>query len=42
MVLISNQVDDNVRFDLVAQILESHGDQVKAVRQSVKTYFGDP
>ena len=42
MVLISNQVADNVRFDLVAQILESHGDQVKAVRQSVKTYFGDP
>ncbi len=42
MVLISNQVTDTARFDLVTQILESYGDQVKAVRQSVRTHFGDP
>jgi hypothetical protein len=42
IVLVSNQVSDNFRIDLVAQILESYGDQVKDVTQMVKKNLGDP
>jgi len=42
MVLISNQVTDSVRFDLATQILETHGDRVRGVKEAVKAHFADP
>ena len=42
IVLVSKQVPESVRLTFVTQILESYGERVKGVCESVRKHFGDP